>query len=158
MNDINGFLFGGGGYAAKFDKLGDKVAGEIISAEMVQQTSMEDNTPLFWDDGKPRMQLVVTLQTDQRDPEDEDDEGIRRVYAKGGRFEAAEGEGQSMKDAIGGAVKKAGAKSLDEGATLAVAYTGIGKKKTRGYSAPKLYTAQYKAPTISVSADDLFDD
>jgi len=99
----------------------------------------------------------VTLQTDLRDGGDDDD-GIRRIYAKGGNYEAASGKGTSMKDAIRDAVKASGASSLDEGGHLVVAYTGIGKKTNRGFSAPKLFRAQYKAPTSSVDADDLFGD
>lgn len=155
MNDINNFLFGGGGHAAKFDKIGDKVKGVITNVELQQQTSLEDNTPLFWDNGQPRMILVVTLQTDLRD--DEDDDGIRRVYAKGGKFEVEEGEGVSAKDAIADAVKAAGAKSLDEGGELVVVHSGVAKRKTRGHNPAKLFRAQYKAPVASVAADDLFD-
>lgn len=158
MNDINGFLFGGGGHAAKFDDLGDTVEGEITNVELVQQTSIDDGSLLTWDDGSPRMQLVITLKTDDRDADDEDDEGIRRVYCKGGKFEVDQGSGKALKEAVAEAVKKAGAKSIEEGATLKVGYTGIGKKKTRGHSAPKLYTAKYTAPTSKVSADDLWDD
>jgi hypothetical protein len=156
MSNANDFLFGGGGKAAKFDDIGDAIEGIIEDVIVSQQTSMEDNTPLFWADGRPREQMIVTLKTDLR--EGDDDDGIRKVYAKGGNYEAAEGTGTSMKDAIKDAVKKAGAKSIDEGAWLKVAHTGIGKKTNRGYSAPKLYRAQYKAPVASVAVDELFDD
>lgn len=158
MNDINSYLFGGGGHSAKFDNLGDTVEGTITNVELAQQTSIDDGSLLTWDDGSPRMQLVITLQTDERDPDDEDDEGIRRVYAKGGKFEVDEGSGKALKEAIADAVKKAGAKSIDEGATLKVGYTGIGKKKSRGHSAPKLYTAKYTPAVASVSANDLWED
>ena len=114
--DINDFLNGGGGKAAKFEVLGDKVTGKITEAKLSQQTSMEDNTPLTWSDGSPRMQLVITLQTEDR--EGEEDDGVRRVYAKGGNFEIADGTGKSMKDAIAEAVKASGAKSLEEGGVL----------------------------------------
>jgi hypothetical protein len=156
MSDANSFLFGGGGKAAKFDNLGDTVQGTITDVQVNQQTSMEDNTPLTWPDGSPRMQLVITLATDER--EGDDDDGMRRLYAKGGRYEVAEGAGTSMKDAVADAVRKAGARSIDEGGTLKVGYSGVGKKTNRGYSAPKLYRAVYTAPVASVAASDLFDD
>lgn len=155
MNDVNNFLFGGGGTSAKFEKIGDKVKGTITNVSLEQQTSLEDGKPLFWDNGQPRMILVVTLQTDLRD--DDDDEGVRRLYAKGGKFEVSEGDGKSLKDAIADAVKAAGSKSLDEGGQLAVAHTGLAKAKTRGYSPAKLFTAQYQPPVASVAASDLFD-
>lgn len=154
--DINDFLFGGGGAAAKFESEGDMVSGTIISCELKPQTDMETGAELHWANGDTRMQLVVRLQTDERDSAREDDDGVRTVYAKGGNYEVDKGQGKSMKDAIADAVKKAGSRSLTEGGTLKVAFTGMGKKTNRGYSAPKLYTAQYKEPVSSVSADDLF--
>lgn len=155
MSDINDFLFGGGGKAAKFEQIGDFVEGTITDVRMTQQTSMDDNQPLTWSDGSPRMQLVITLQTNLS--EGENDDGLRRIYAKGGNFEVAEGSGKSLKDAIADAVKRAEAKSIDEGGMLKVAHTGMGKKTNRGYQAPKLFKASYKAPAVSVPADDLFD-
>jgi hypothetical protein len=156
MQETNDFLFGGGGKAAKFDSIGDTVEGTITDAQITQQTDMETNQPLTWPDGSPRMQLVVTLQTTERI--DDNDDGIRRIYAKGGRYEVAEGTGTSLKDAIADAVRKADARSLDEGGTLKVGHTGIGKKTNRGFSAPKLYRAVYTAPVKSVQASDLFGD
>jgi hypothetical protein len=154
--DVDKFLFGGGGKAARFEKIGDTVEGTITNVEVTQQTSMEDNQPLTWPDGQPRMQLVVTLQTSAKD--DADDDGVRKVYAKGGKYEPAEGTGTSMKDAIADAVKKAGAKSISEGGKLKVGHTGMGKKTNRGFSAPKLFRAVYTAPVASVAASDLFDE
>jgi hypothetical protein len=155
MSDINDFLFGGGGRAAKFDNIGDTVTGPITDAKMTQQTAMETNEPLTWADGRPRMQLVVSMATDQR--ADDNDDGIRTVYAKGGNYEAASGTGTSMKDAIADALKRASASSLDVGGVLTVAYTGEGKKTNRGYAAPKLFKAKYEPPTSKVAVDDLFD-
>jgi hypothetical protein len=155
MSDANSFLFGGGGRAAKFDQIGDQVTGKVVSYDVVQQTAMETNEPLTWSDGKPRMQMVVDLQTELNDG-DEDD-GIRRVYAKGGNYEVAEGSGTSLKDAIRDAVKKAGAKEFATGATLTVAFTGMGKKTNRGFAAPKLYRARYEEPKQAMPLADLED-
>lgn len=151
--DVNDFLFQGGAKSFPFETIGDIVRGTIISCEIRQQTSLEDNTPLFWNDGTPRKQLVITLQTTLTDSEDDD--GQRTIYAKGGRFEIAKGEGTSMRDAIADAVKAAGAKSIDPGDELAVGFTGEGKGK-RGFNAPKLYAASFKKASKSVSAKDLF--
>ena len=153
--DANDFLFGGGGKAASFEQMGDMVEGTIVDAKVSQQTSMETNEPLTWNDGSPRMQLVVTLQTKEKT--DDNDDGQRRLYAKGGNFEVASGKGKALKDAIADAVKKSGASKIEEGATLKVAFTGEGKKTNRGYAAPKLFTASYEPPTASVDVDDLFD-
>ena len=153
--DITDFLNGGGGKAAKFEQLSDSVEGTINEVKLSQQTDMENGTPLTWSDGSPRMQLVIGIKTDQSTGEEDD--GIRRVYAKGGNYEVASGVGKSMKDAIADAVKKAGARTIEEGGYIKIAYTGEGKKTNRGYSAPKLYRASYKAPVNAVEAEDLFD-
>lgn len=155
-NDVQDFLFGGGVRSAKFESLGDFVEGKVTDAVISQQTAIESNELMFWPDGKPKMQLVVTIQTN--DHVDEEDDGQRRIYAKGGRYEVASGRGKSMKDAIADACKKVGVKHLEEGAQIKVAYTGEGKKTARGYSAPKLYLASYVAPVASVSVADLFDE
>lgn len=155
-NDINDFLFSSGAKAFPFENLDDGVEGEILSCDLRQQTSIDDGTPLTFADGRPRMQLVIQLQTKLHD--NDDDDGVRTVYAKGGRFEVAKGEGMSMRDAIAEAVKTAGASSLDTGGYLAVVHTGLGKAKSRGYNAPKLFTAGYRKPKASVSAKALFSD
>lgn len=153
-NDINDFLFGGGGRAAKFEAIGDMVTGPITDVKLTQQTAMETNEPLTWPDGSPRMQLVVSMQTDTK--LDDNDDGIRTVYAKGGKYEVASGSGTSMKDAIGDALKRAGAKTIEVGGQLTVAYTGEGKKTNRGFTAPKLWKAKYEPPTVAVAASDIF--
>ena len=149
INDI-----AAGGKAASFDEIGDKVSGVIKLVERRQQTSFENNTPLTWDDGSPRMLTYIELETDLRD--NDDDDGVRAIYAKGGTFEAAEGSGLSAEQALVEAVKKAGAKSIDEGGKLAVAFTGRAKPTIRGYQPAKLFTMQYQPPVASVAVDDLF--
>jgi hypothetical protein len=153
-NEITDFLFQGGAKAFQFKNFGDICRGTIESIDMRQQTDI-DNNLLFWPDGKKRMQLVITLKTTEH--ESDDDDGLRTIYAKGGRYEVDQGEGQSMRDAIAEAVKDAGASSIDPGDELAVGYTGLGKAK-RGYSAPKLYAASFKKASKSLSASDLFGD
>ena len=155
-NDTNDFLFGGGGKAFRFENIGDTVEGSITDVVVSQQTDLETNAPLTWPDGSPRKQLVISLQTSLK--EDDNDDGIRRCFAKGGRFEAQEGTGTSMKDAIADAVRKAGARSLDEGGILKIGHTGLAKRTNRGFSPAKLYRATYTAPTKSVAASDLWDE
>lgn len=154
-NDVNDFLFGGGAKAFQFNEVGDICRGTVVKAEMAQQTSMEGEA-LTWSDGRKRMQLVITVQTGEH--VDDDDDGIRTLYAKGGRFEIATGEGSSMKDAIADAMKEAKAKSIDPGDEIAVGYTGVGKPSQRGYSPPKLYAASFRKGRTSVKASDLFGD
>ena len=155
--EANDFLMQAGGKSFPFEKLNDVIMGEVVSAEVRQQTDLETGERLAWTDGSPRMQLVITLQTALKST-DEDD-GQRTIYAKGGNFDVAEGEGMSMKAAIGKAVRDGGGTGLNPGDQLAVAYTGNGVRKNRGFNPPKLYSASWKQATpASVSGKDLFDD
>jgi hypothetical protein len=155
-DDINTFLTSGGAKSFPFASIGDSIEGTIVDAEVRQQTSMEGEL-LTWADGKPRMQVVITLQTELRDDDgkrDESDDGLRTIYAKGGKFDIAKGEGTSMRDAIAEAVK---GQKLEEGDSLVVVHSGMGVAK-RGYQAPKLYTAGFRKAKKSISADALFSD
>lgn len=142
--DINDFLMASGSKSAKFEAVGDTIRGEIVTAEVKQQSDPDGNLKT-WSNGDPVMQLVITVQTDDRDGDDDD--GQRRIYAKGGNYEAASGKGTSMLVAIREAVKKAGVAKLEVGGTITVAHSGLGKKTSPAYSAPKLYVAKYEPPT-----------
>lgn len=148
---------GGGAKAWSADNMGDRISGRIKLVERRQQRSLDGGKLETWDDGSPRMITYIELETDQRD--DDDDDGVRSIYAKGGRnHEPAEGSGTSMEVAIAEAVKAAGSNTIDEGATLQIVHTGIAKVQTRGHNPAKLYKAKYTAPVSSVNADDLFSD
>ncbi|WP_309049271.1 hypothetical protein [Streptomyces sp.] len=132
--DANSFLMGGGGApTAKFPTPGTVVGGRITEPPKVeQQRDIQSGEQKFWGNGDPMMQLVVTVQTDQRDPAIEDDDGRRRIFVKG-----------QMKNAVSDAVRQAGARGLEVGGTLHVRYTHDGEQKNRGFSPPKQYAAKY---------------
>lgn len=148
---------GGGARAWSPENIGDKISGRITLAEQRQQRNLDTKQLEFWPDGQPKMLLYIELETDTHI--DENDDGMRALYAKGGvNFEAAQGEGQAMSVAIAEAVKATGERQIEEGAQLAVAFTGLAKPTARGMNPAKLYRAQYKAPISSVSVNDLFDE
>ena len=149
--DVTSFLFGGGGRSVKFEAPGDTVQGEIVDLAMAQQTDL-DGKPRTWDNGDPRMQLVVTLATDLRDPEDAEDDGRRKLYVKGGNKIA------STQKAVADAVRAAGAASLEVGGVLAVQFTGLGTPSKAGLNAPKLYAAQYRPPAPAAVSTGLLDE
>ena len=136
----NDFLLGGASASAKFENVGDTIAGRITSTEVRQQTDLATGQPLTWDNGDPRMQLVVHLATDLRD--DDDDDGNRAIYVKGSKAPGS----KSLHDAVRSAVQAAGAKGLETGGTLTVNFVGEEPSKTRGFNPRKLYEATYKAP------------
>lgn len=127
------FLMAGGVTSAKFETPGTTVHGKIARPpEVQQQREIDSGKPKFWEDGKPRLQIVAHVQTTDRDPEIEDDDGVRAIYIRG-----------NMLRAVREAVRKAGCTDLAVGAELAVTYTGDGQRTRSGYNPPKLYSAVY---------------
>lgn len=138
-NDPNSFLLGGGGKSAKFENVGDTITGTICAPpELRQQTDIATGKPKTWDNGDPVMQLVVQLQTNER--EDVEDDGIRNLYVAGG-FKR-----MSLQKAVADAVRAAKAKGLEVGGTLTVKFTGEEPPATKGFSPAKLYAAKYQPP------------
>jgi len=136
MPSADDILMGSGSTAAKFENPGDYVTGVVASEpEARQQTDYRLGTPLTWDDGSPKMQVLITLQTDLRDPEKAEDDGLRTVYVKG----------KNLTKAVRDAVRDAGAKGVRTGGTLTVQYTGDGTAE-KGFNPPKLYAAKYVPP------------
>jgi hypothetical protein len=127
----NKFLMGGGGKSAAFKQKGDAITGVIISMEERQQTDFDSGKPLEWDDGKPKMQLVISLLTEES--VDEDDDGMRRLYVKG-----------NLQRAIREAVIKSGKRTVSDGAMLTVTYTGDDVPTRKGMSGAKKYAAVYE--------------
>ena len=136
-DDVNAALMGGGGRSASFKNHGDRVWGEIVKSDRIQQRDFDSGEPLFWDDEKtqPRMQIVISLQTDER--EDDEDDGVRKVYVK---------EPSQMLAAMRLAVTKAGAKGIANGGKFLVQYVSDGEPKRKGMSGQKQYFVKYEAP------------
>lgn len=152
-DEINAFLFGAGAKAFPFDNMGDMVSGKIVEMNKRQQTSIDDGTPQFWNNGDPKMMLVLTLQTELHD--DDEDDGLRNIYLRGGNFEVAQGKGTSSLTAVRDAVKRSGSKmGIEVGGTLTLQWTGTAPKKG-AYNPAKLYTAAYKAPSMAIDIDEM---
>ena len=133
--DANDWLMSGGVKATKFENVGDYVVGHIMRPPVMQQVrDINTRQPKYWDDGKPQLQMVVTLMTEERDPEDPDDDGQRCLYIKG-----------QMQRAVADAVRKAKAPGLQVGGKLMVTYVGDGKPSGKGMNPPKLYDAKYRS-------------
>lgn len=141
-NASESFLAGGGPPSAKFGAIGDTVSGTIVSEPTVEQRKhIETGEPLTWKDGNPQLQMVVSLQTQLRDPSIEDDDGIRRLFVKG-----------KLRGAVQESVIASGRKGLDVGGTLSVTYYADGEKTNPAFNAPKLFRAQYTPPSASEQA------
>lgn len=123
---------------AKFPSVGTRVAGVVVEdAVERQQRDFDDGSLLFWDDGNPRMQLVVTIDTGVRDPMVEDDDGHRTLYVKG-----------DMLRAVREACRRAGVKAIKQGGKIAVTFVREEPlpKGKRG-NPKKIYAAEYLPPS-----------
>lgn len=150
---IHDFIHQSGAKSFPFENRGDRVSGIITAMDMRQQTDMKSGEPKTFSNGDPMMVLVITLQTDLGDGEEDD--GTRTVWARRGSYQVVDGHGVAMIPAIRDAIIKAGVKDMEEGGWLAVEYTGDGKRTASGFTAPKLYVAEYRAPKANVSVEDL---
>lgn len=152
--DPNSFLTGGSVPAAFGENatIGTVVGGVICQPpEVKDQTDIATGLPSKWDNGDPKLQLVVTIQADGV-PITEEDDGKRRFYIKGSK---ATGSG-SLHDAVAGAVKASGAKFLEVGGTLKIKFTGTEPSKTRGFNDRKMYAAKY-IPPVAKANEEFFD-
>lgn len=136
FSDANQLLSGPRQPIAKFDRIGDVVTGTLLDAEVAPVTSPTGETQMD-KNGNPKQQIIYTLQTDERDPEIEDDDGKRRVFAK-----------WAIQRAISTCLAESGLAKvgLQEGGTLSIKFSGTQKASQRGYSDIKLYEASYTAP------------
>lgn len=137
----NDFLMGGGGpQSVKFPTIGHTVKGRItVKPATEQQRDYDTDKPLFWDDGNPRWQVVVTLATSERDPANLEDDGLRRLFVKG-----------QLQKAVSQAVRATSAAGLEVGGELTVTYTADGEQPNPRKAAPKLYAAQYTPAATAV--------
>ncbi|AXQ53081.1 hypothetical protein SEA_RANDO14_61 [Mycobacterium phage Rando14] len=128
-NASQAFLAGGGAPTAKFPSYGTRNGGRIIAEPTVeQQRDYDTGKPLTYEDGNPKLQMVVTIQTDQRDPSIKDDDGVRRLFVRSG-----------MRAAVQRAVQAAKVDYLAVGGELWVEYThddGRAKQYTATYTPP----------------------
>lgn len=145
--DPNDFLNATGGTSAKFPTIGTTIKGTVEAAEVQQQRDFVTGDPKTYDNGDPMMQLVITLATDERDPDVESDDGTRKLYAKG-----------QMLAAIRQAVKQSGGR-LETGGTLVVKYVADKPSDKRGFNPSKQYEAAYRpGAAAQAGVDALLDE
>lgn len=165
MADANDILFGKAAPGAKFPNVGDSVTGVILELGARQRNAYDPDKagcqggPLWWQNGKPveldanvanSMALqpvtdaVITIQTEDRDPEDEMDDGRRRLFVSA----------RLLADALRQAAKDAKVRKFEVGGTLTVTHDKMGKPAKKGARAPKSYVATYTAPDPDAAAPE----
>jgi hypothetical protein len=142
MSEADAFL-GGGAPGQKFPSPGFKWGGTVVSWEMAQQTDLDTGELKFWEDGKPRMQLIMTLQGaadgvvfewdgsthSYNKTVVEDDDGMRRLFIKAG-----------LQQAVAKALRDARTK-LEVGAYLEVTRGKDLPPPKKGYSGKHTFSA-----------------
>ena len=128
-------------------KVGDAFTGTITDLRTVQVRSYDSGEPEFWDDGKPKLQIEVTLATDYLDPTLDDDDGTRRVYLFGQKLAAAKQE-----------MKSKGFSKLEKGMAFTISWVGEKPASNKKYNNVKLYEISLDPATSNPDVDALLED
>jgi hypothetical protein len=126
---------------------GASITGTILDMKEVQRTNYDTKKPEFWDNGDPKMQTRITLQTDLRDPSVPNDDGKRELYLDGRKKPTDTGV-KSRICAVLDAVREAtGGTSIQRGGRLTVTWVS-----GMGFSGdPRNYTASYAPPAMDLA-------
>lgn len=101
---------------------GDTVTGVIEKIETTQVNDFQTKQPAFWNDGRPKEQIHVIIQTQLRDPSVEEDDGRRSLWVKGWGIQL-----KAFRDAC----RQAGVKIPKPGDTITERFVGLGQRATR---------------------------
>lgn len=134
----------GGAPTANFLEIGTVHEGRIRTYEKVQQRDMDTGSPKFWDDGSPMWQMVITIETDERDPDIDGDDGVRRLFVKA-----------QMLQAVRDAIRKSGHRGEVRGGKLGVKYVRDDPPTRKGFNGPKVYVAKFEPPTETDEFEDV---
>jgi hypothetical protein len=136
--DANAVLMGGGGPKGwKFEDPGTTRTGTVAEApKAVQERDYDPNNPgggapKVFPSGDPIMGVHVVVQTTERDPSIDGDDGRRTFYI----------EGRYIKEAVREAVRNAGSPGLEIGGQLTVTFTH--REDPMDKRSRKFWTVQY---------------
>lgn len=127
----------------KFTNPDDTHTGTITEVSDARQaTAYGSNELAYWDKERtrPKMQVAVTLDTTERDPQDSNDTGKRTLWV------VEDGRSGSILSAIRQAVHQAGAGTIDIGGQLTVAFSGFDPNSKNPANPRKIYSASYVPP------------
>ena len=127
----------------KFATPGDTHTGTITEVSDARQATEYGSSELaYWDKERtrPKMQVAVTLDTAERDPQDANDTGKRTLWV------VEDGRSGSILSAIRQAVHQAGAGTIDIGGQLTVTFSGFDPNSKNPANPRKIYSASYVPP------------
>jgi hypothetical protein len=145
-NGLDAFKKRGQSKFATFQQAGATVAGTITEISDQKQATKWNPDPKakreldFWPSGDPVMEVWVTVQTQERDPQDPEDTGLRTIVVTvnqkpGGQLAA-----------IMDACEAVGAETPLPGGFLALTFTHFDPESKNPQNPRKLYAAKYQAP------------
>ena len=138
MSAIADALASGGTYL-KWEHPGTTYTGIIIDVAMRQSRKYESTELDAWDDGTPKLQVVLTLATDYRDQAQQDDDGTRMISIN---------LWSGQKKALVAACKAAGVTEPQAGQRFTATHvSGIGNAK-----APRVFEYTLTAGPTGVAA------
>lgn len=129
---------------------GAYVQGTVLDMKEVQKSEYVEGggagKPEFWDNGDPKMQYRVTLQTELRDPTNPADTGQRDVYLDGRRKANDDGTKSKLCAVLDAVRAVTGGTELQRGGKLTLQWTS-----GMGFSGdPRCYAAWYEAPALNI--------
>lgn len=127
-------FFGGGGKGITWPDQPPKTVSGVITMVHPPEPQRDPKTGLPTD----KMQIRIELETAERSPEIEFDDGARTLYVK-----------SYMRSAIGDALKKVGEKEPKIGGTLTVAFVRLEPPERPGLNPGKIYEAVYQPPAVT---------
>ncbi|MDK6349837.1 hypothetical protein [Bifidobacterium scardovii] len=98
---------------------GDTVTGVIEKIEPTQVNDFQTKQPAYWNDGRPKEQIHIIIQTQLRDPSVDDGDGRRSLWVKGWGIQL-----KAFRDAC----QQAGVKIPKPGDTITETYIGLGER------------------------------
>jgi len=125
-------LLGASPPAVKFPEIGNNVEGYIVQIDRGIQRE-PSGTIKTWETGRPRQQVILTLETSLQ--ETDDDDGQRRLFVKG-----------SMMKTMREAMRVAKVRGPRIGGYVTVAYTSDAKSASKGLNPQKLFEVTYTPP------------
>ena len=129
-------------------EVGTKFDGVITDLRTVQVRNYDDPNKLeYWDDGKPKLQIEVTLATEYIDSSLDEDDGTRRVYLFGQKLQAAKAE-----------MKAKGIEKLEKGFKFAIEFVGTKPSSNKRYNDVKLYAIEVTPSKSNPDVDALLSD
>ena len=141
-DEVDEFFGGGGGPKAlswKDKPVGTSYMGIITKVEVINKTDKKTGAIILNQQGKPKKIVILTLITDMRDPEIEDDNGMRRIFLQG-----------NASWELRQALRKGGFIKPIKGGRFKITLTG--HKPTEHYNDQNLFTVLYADPTADTLA------